>query len=254
MAPSTPPRPKRVPKPSAKVIRNQETRAITEALDHDGRSSPSHGGDVGPSTHDGGATDLGTLIQLIADLKETIIRQSSIIENQNSGIEDVRAELGEIKAEQRTLKNQNLELQEEVRSLRTQLDSYSASLPSTRSWASVASAKDSNLGAAAVILGSNTDSDTWCPRSREPTGIKCSKNGERSGAQREKASICGKLTADCHPSELNDYMAHYLGVEHTYSHNFEPATPGWQHSESSIGSSRRTVVNVEQSRRWCMYW
>ena len=36
----------------------------------------------------------------------------------------------EIKAEQRTLKCQNLELQEEVRSLRTQIDSHSASAPS----------------------------------------------------------------------------------------------------------------------------
>ncbi|KAK5562097.1 hypothetical protein LTR43_012308, partial [Exophiala xenobiotica] len=69
-----------------------------------------------------------------------------------------------------------------------------------------------------------TDSDTWCPRLREPTGIKCSKNGEGSGARRKKASTCGKLTADCHPNEPNDYMAHYPGVEHTYSHNFEPAT------------------------------
>jgi hypothetical protein len=82
------------------------------------------------STPDGSGTDHRALIHLVADLKETIIRQSNIIE-------DVRAELIEIKAEQRTLQNQNLELQEEVRSLRTQLESYSASLPSTRSWASV---------------------------------------------------------------------------------------------------------------------
>jgi hypothetical protein len=81
-------------------------------------------------TQDGNTTNLGTLIQLIADLKETIIQQSNIIENQNNGIENVRAGLVEIKAEQRTLKSQNLELQEDVRSLRTQIDSYSASAPS----------------------------------------------------------------------------------------------------------------------------
>lgn len=131
MAPSTPPRTRKAPKPSAKAIRNQETRTLTEALDHDGRSSPSHEGNVEPSARDGSASDLETLIQLITDLKETITRQSNIIENQNNGIEDIRAELGEIKAEQRTLKGQNLELQEEVRSLRTQLDSHPASLPST---------------------------------------------------------------------------------------------------------------------------
>ncbi len=115
----------RATKPSARRIEQQETEELlnaeTTSVFSDHHDNP---------RADGSASDLGALIQLVADLKETIIRQSNIIE-------DVRAELIEIKAEQRTLKSQNLELQEEVRSLRTQLDSYSASLPSTRSWASV---------------------------------------------------------------------------------------------------------------------
>ena len=42
----------------------------------------------------------------------------------------------------------------------------------------------------------------------------------------EKGKHLRKIDSDCHPSELNDYMVHYPGVEHTYSHNFEPATLG----------------------------
>ena len=53
---------------------------------------------------------------------------------------------------------------------------------------------------------------------------------KRSGARRRKVSIYVKSTADYHPSGLNGYMAHYLGIEHIYSHNFEQAIPGWQHS------------------------
>jgi ribonuclease HI len=62
----------------------------------------------------------------------------------------------------------------------------------------------------------------------------------------EKGSICGKSTADCHPSGLSDYMAHCLGIEHIYSHNFELAIPGWQHSQNSTVLSRRTGVYAGQ--------
>jgi hypothetical protein len=80
---------------------------------------------------EGRGTNLDEVAWLIANLKETITQQSSIIE-------DVRAELTEVKTKQQNLENQNTELQEEIRSLRTQLSTYSESLPSTRTWASVA--------------------------------------------------------------------------------------------------------------------
>jgi len=89
-------------------------------LEHEGRLPPSQEGNVEPSAQDGRGTELGTftqratdlgtltqhtadpgtLTQLIADLKQTIIRQSNIIENQNNGIENILAELVEIKTEQ----------------------------------------------------------------------------------------------------------------------------------------------------------
>ncbi|KIX09758.1 uncharacterized protein Z518_00839 [Rhinocladiella mackenziei CBS 650.93] len=76
-------------------------------------------------TQDDGGPDLLGLAQLITDLKEVILQQSSIIADQNGGIEKVQTELAEVKAEQRALQSQNLELQEEVRSLRSQIDAYS---------------------------------------------------------------------------------------------------------------------------------
>ncbi|KAK5216352.1 hypothetical protein LTR47_011951 [Exophiala xenobiotica] len=84
------------------------------------------------------------LYNSITELKEIIQQQSSIITDQNNGVERLETELVEIKAEQWNIKSQNSELQEEVRSLRTQSDSYSASLPSTRSWASVVAQRKLN--------------------------------------------------------------------------------------------------------------
>ncbi|KAK5208766.1 hypothetical protein LTR72_012476, partial [Exophiala xenobiotica] len=123
---------KRARKPSARLIEQQETEelliaeTISVSGDHDDDAA-----------RDDGGSNLPALVQLITELKEIIQQQSSIIADQNNGIERLETELVEIKAEQQNIKSQNSELQEEVRSLRTQFDSYSASLPSTRSWASV---------------------------------------------------------------------------------------------------------------------
>ncbi|KIW36021.1 uncharacterized protein PV06_11676 [Exophiala oligosperma] len=76
-------------------------------------------------------TTLQTLVKLVGDLKETIEHQGTIIEN-------TQTELVAIREEQQGLWTQNTELQEEIRTLRGQLSAYSASLPATRSWASVA--------------------------------------------------------------------------------------------------------------------
>lgn len=87
---------------------------------------------------EGRGTNLDELAWLTANLKETIRQQTSIIEKQSNTIENVRADLAEIKAEQQNLKKQNAELQEQVCSLQSQISVYTASPPSTRSWASIA--------------------------------------------------------------------------------------------------------------------
>jgi hypothetical protein len=81
-------------------------------------------------------TSFDDVVGLIADLKKIIIEQGNTIKN-------VEADLAEIKSEHETLINQNNELQDEIRSLRTQLSTCSGSnpagsIPSPRSWASVA--------------------------------------------------------------------------------------------------------------------
>jgi hypothetical protein len=71
------------------------------------------------------------VVELIRGLKETIAKQSNIIES-------VKTELAAVKEEQGYLKSQNAELQETIGSLRAQLDTLSISPPSTQTWASVA--------------------------------------------------------------------------------------------------------------------
>ena len=136
-----PPAPKRTRKPSAKAIEERKTQEALEA-----------------QSIEAGGEKLEKLIQLTTTLQETVARQSRVIE-------DVRAELVEIKAEQQTIQNQNVQLQEEVRSLRTQLDSYSTSPPTTRSWATVAA------GGSDTSLSRATSSDN---AKREPNCLRIS--------------------------------------------------------------------------------
>jgi hypothetical protein len=68
-----------------------------------------------------------------------------------------------------SLKNQNAELQEEIRSIRTQLNAFSESLPSTRSWASIAasrSATESGTSLSLITSGENPN--------REPNYLRIS--------------------------------------------------------------------------------
>jgi hypothetical protein len=97
-----------------------------------------------------GDSNLNELARLIATLKDTITQQSSIIET-------VRADLTAVKSEQQDLKNQNAQLQEEIRSLQTQLSAYSASIPTPRSWASVA-ASPSGSGSGSIVIFSSDPS------------------------------------------------------------------------------------------------
>ncbi len=77
------------------------------------------------------------LVGLILTLKETISRQTNLIEKQNDTIEIIRADLADVKEEQQNLTRQNAELQEQVHSLQAQVSTITAS-PPARSWASVA--------------------------------------------------------------------------------------------------------------------
>jgi hypothetical protein len=58
-------------------------------------------------------TTLRNSVKLVGDLKETIVKQNTIIENN-------QAELVEIKEEQQALRVQNTKLQDEIRTLRGQ--------------------------------------------------------------------------------------------------------------------------------------
>jgi hypothetical protein len=89
-------------------------------------------------SHDKPATPLGELTTLVAALKE-------VIEQQNRTIENIRNGLAEVK-------DQNGQLQNEVKSMRAQLETYSVSPPTTKSWASVAAARAENPGGLEVVL------------------------------------------------------------------------------------------------------
>lgn len=120
-------------KPSARVTKaqqSQRTRAATTALRSMQNGLPSV-----PTENDFNLHDLHDPLNL---LDRTTIQQNDIIQDQNSIIESIRADLAEIKLEQRILKTQNTELQEEIRSLRTQLETFSTLPPSTQTWASIA--------------------------------------------------------------------------------------------------------------------
>jgi hypothetical protein len=83
-------------------------------------------------------TTLRTLVKLVSDLKE-------IIENN-------QAELVVIKEEQRALRAQITELQGKIRTLHGQLSALSASLPPTRSWASVVAGTSSTQSATSLVV------------------------------------------------------------------------------------------------------
>jgi hypothetical protein len=118
-------------KPSAKVLEVQRSLRTRSSASKLTQNEPSASATTVPEC-EGRETDLEEVVQLIASLKETIAQQSNIIKS-------IRTDLTEIKAEQQYLKNQNTELQETITLLRAQLDTISAELPSTQTWASVAS-------------------------------------------------------------------------------------------------------------------
>jgi len=86
----------------------------------------------------GVGTNVDELVGLILNLKEIITQQTSLIEKQNETIEVIRADLADVKDEQQNLTRHNAELQDQVYSLQSQISTITASLPPTRSWASVA--------------------------------------------------------------------------------------------------------------------
>jgi hypothetical protein len=92
------------------------------------------------------------------------------------------------------------------------------------------------------------NSTAWYLDSRGQIRIEYSRNGERNGVRRERANICAKSTADCHPNGLSGYMARYLVAEHIHSHNFELAIPGSQTFAKLLALPRRTDANAGQWR------
>ena len=135
------PRRGRTVKPSAKATENQKNRRLYTAalgtIEDDSADERS-----GPSSPDL-SSNLDILTRLVATLSETITQQ-------NIAVEEARAELKEIKTEQQELKALNAQLQEEGRTLQSKLDSYSASLPSTVSWASIAAGQTTSQDGASL--------------------------------------------------------------------------------------------------------
>src|ERR1700743_2747135 len=124
--------PRRTRKPSTKVLEAQRalktrTKALRLTQDEDESPPPSTIGDSALQEQVGRDTKLEEIVELIAELRKTIVEQSK--------------DLTAIKVEQQILKDQNTELQEAVESLRTQLDTVSMSPPSTQTWASVATSE-----------------------------------------------------------------------------------------------------------------
>ena len=145
--PSTPPPAPargRTRKPSAKVLEAQ--RSLRTRTDAPRAAQTSHGAAAAhdglppfPTRHESISPErterrskLEELVGLVVSLRDTIKEQSSMIAGQNRVIESVQSELAAIKAEQQHVKDQNTELQETIRSLRAQIDTLSASPPSTQ--------------------------------------------------------------------------------------------------------------------------
>lgn len=135
------------PKPSAKAVGNQKNiRLYTTVLgttedDSADQSSGSASAEV--------SAKLDVLTRLVVTLSETITRQNIVVEG-------ARAELKKIKAEQRDLKTQNTQWQEEVRTLQAKLDRFSAALPSTISWASIAAGQRTTEGGSSLSWTNST--------------------------------------------------------------------------------------------------
>jgi regulator of replication initiation timing len=168
--------------------------AQTITVRRHGTLSPLPAGITKPNTPVADVAKLETLIQLIANLQETIAQQSSNIEN-------FRAELAEIKAEQRTIKSQNSELQEEVRSLRTQLDSYSASLPTTRSWASIAAGESATQSGTNLSLATSSDKVN-----KDPNCLRISTQARHEETDHDSDTFARYLPTDAANKNIRDAL------------------------------------------------
>ena len=116
-------------------------------------------------------TSIDDLAELITALHQTIHQQSQTIEN-------IRADLLEVR-------DQNTQLQEEVSSIRSQFKAFSVSVPSTRTWASVAAGlsstpSDGESNASQTTNKEKSDENTNCVRIT--TKLRPTEDGETSPA------------------------------------------------------------------------
>lgn len=123
------PRRGRPVKPSAKATENRKNRKLYTAVLGTTEDDSAHECSSPASAELSSKLDI--LTRLVASLSETVTQQTA-------AAHEARAELREIKTEQQELKTLNTQLQEEVRTLQSKLDTYSASLPSTMYWTSIA--------------------------------------------------------------------------------------------------------------------
>jgi hypothetical protein len=144
-------------------------------------------------------TSLDDVLGLIADLKKIIIEQGNTIEN-------AKADLAEIKSQQENLKIQNNELQDEIRSLRTQLSAYSGSIPSgsvpsPRSWASVAAS--GGTARTETSLSGLTRTENL---NKEPNCVRISTQPEPANSESTGATFTRYLPTD----SANSYIRNAL--------------------------------------------
>lgn len=88
------------------------------------------------------------------------------------------------------------------------------------------------------ISGKTTNSNTLRPRSRQnQPGSNARRMAKGVVLDGTRQAFCGTLTVGCHPSELNDYMAHYSRAEHCLL----TRTPNRPHLAGHI---RKTLINL----------
>jgi hypothetical protein len=96
-----------------------------------------------------------------------------------------------------------------------------------------------------LALTSCTLSSTFSHGRKDISAAKSGKNGDKNGRRLRKEGTSARLTRLYPQSARGGCMDRYREVEHTYSHNSEPATRGWRRMASAMASRKTTSASVE---------
>ncbi len=139
--------------------------------------------------NDGSTTSLGELTGLIAALKDIINRQSHTIES-------IRSDLTEVKT-------QNGKLQEEVKTIRLQLEAYSVSPPTTRSWASVVAGSNNSSSGYGSTLSRPASSET---STKETSCVRISTRPQNAEAEIEGPVFTRYMSTDSANAQIRNAL------------------------------------------------